>query len=151
MSIRLSADEAWDALRTAHTGILTTLRRDGMPITLPTWFVAMDRTICFRATSRTKKVTRLRHDPRVSFLIESGERWAELRAVHLTGRAELVIDPDEAARIGDAIDDKYAAFRTASAAMPDATRAHYASRMTYRIVPDERLLTWDNARLDLAE
>ena len=149
MSIRLSPDEAWDALGAAHTGILTTLRRDGMPITLPMWFVALDRTICFSAPSRTKKVARLRRDPRASFLVESGERWAELRAVHLTGRVEEVTDERTVARIGDAIDVKYAAFRTASSALPDATRAHYTGRTTFRLVPDERVLTWDNARIEL--
>ena len=151
MGIRLSADEAWDALGVAHTGILTTLRRDGMPITLPMWFVALDRTICFSAPSHTKKVARLRHDPRASFLIESGERWAELRAVHLTGRVDEITDPGAIARIDAALDDKYAASRTASTAMPAATRAHYTGRTHFRLVPDERVLTWDNRRLELGE
>ncbi len=151
MSIRRSADEAWDELAAAHTGILTTLRRDGMPITLPMWFVALDRTICFSAPAGTKKVARLRHDPRASFLVESGERWAELRAVHLTGRVEEVTADAEVARITDAMDAKYARFRTASSALPDATRAHYASRVTFRLVPEPRVLTWDNSRLELAD
>ena len=80
MSVRLSADEAWTVLEAAHTGIFTTLRRDGMPIALPVWFVAIDRTICLAAPSRTKKVARLRHDARASFLVESGER---LSLIHI--------------------------------------------------------------------
>ena len=39
MSVRLSDEEAWAELAAAHTGIFTTLRRDGRPVTLPTWFV----------------------------------------------------------------------------------------------------------------
>ena len=151
MGIRLSADEAWEALEDSHTGILTTLRRDGMPITLPIWFVTLDRTICFSAPSRTKKVARLRHDPRASFLIESGARWAELRAVHLTGRVDEVTDSAEIDRIDAALDAKYAAYRTPAAAMPAATRAHYSGRTHFRLEPDERVLTWDNARLELGE
>src|SRR5579862_3085339 len=99
MSIRLTAEEAWDVLEQSHTGILTTLRADGSPITLPIWFVALDRTICFSAPSRTKKVARVRRDPRASFLVESGERWAELRAVHLSGEVAFVEDDAEKARI----------------------------------------------------
>jgi Pyridoxamine 5'-phosphate oxidase len=38
-------DEAWEAVGAAHTGILTTLRRDGGPIALPVWFVVDDRTV----------------------------------------------------------------------------------------------------------
>jgi nitroimidazol reductase NimA-like FMN-containing flavoprotein (pyridoxamine 5'-phosphate oxidase superfamily) len=149
MSIRLSDDEAWAVVADAHTGILTTLRRDGMPVTLPMWFVALDRTVCFSAPSRTKKVARLRHDDRAAFLVESGLRWAELRAVHMTGHVEIVADDTHAARIGDALDTKYASFRTDSSAMPSATRAHYSGRTFFRLQPDARMLTWDNARLEL--
>lgn len=149
MSVRMSEDEAWQVLHDAHTGILTTLRRDGMPITLPIWFVAFDRSIWFAAPSRTKKVARIRRDPRASFLVESGERWAELRAVHLTGRVEIVEDPATIERIDRALDEKYAAFRTARAAMPDATQRHYAGRTFFRLVPDDRILSWDNRRIPI--
>jgi PPOX class probable F420-dependent enzyme len=150
MSVRLTPDEAWGVLERAHTGILTTLRRDGMPISLPMWFVVLDRTICIGAPSGTKKLARLRHDPRASFLVESGERWAELEAVHLTGRVERVTDEAEIARIDDALDKKYAAFRTASTEMPQATRNHYAGRTYLRLVPDDRILSWDNRKLGLS-
>ena len=151
MSIRLSPDETWDVLARSHTGILTTLKADGTPITLPIWFAAIDRTICFVAPSRTKKVSRIRKNPRASFLVESGERWAELCAVHLTGRIELVADDQSKARIDAALDDKYAAFRTSRDDMPGETAAHYAGRTFYRFVPDARVLTWDNSRIALKE
>jgi PPOX class probable F420-dependent enzyme len=147
----MSRDEAWAVIHDSHTGILTTLRRDGTPITLPTWFVDLDRTVCFSSPARTRKVGRIRHDSRVSFLVESGSRWAELRAVHLTGVAEVVDDPDLVARIAAALDAKYEPFRTSRSAMPEATRDHYESHGTayIRIVPDERILNWDNSRLGL--
>jgi hypothetical protein len=151
MSVRLSDDEAWAVIEAAHTGIFTTLRRDGVPISLPVWFVALDRTICVGAPSRTKKIARLRHDPRASFLVESGERWAELEAVHLTGRVEFVDDLDLIQRIDDALEQKYAAFRTARTAMPERTQAHYAGRTFLRLVPEARILSWDNRRLPLKE
>ena len=47
MSIRLSEEEAWAELDRAHTGIFTTLQRDGWPISLPMWFVSFGRhSIC---------------------------------------------------------------------------------------------------------
>jgi PPOX class probable F420-dependent enzyme len=149
VGVRLSEDEAWAVLTAAHTGIFTTLRRDGMPVALPVWFVVLDRTIGLAAPSRTKKVARLRHDPRASFLVESGERWAELEAVHLTGRVEFVNDLEEIARIDDALEAKYVAFRTARAAMPEKTQQHYAGRTFLRLRPDPRIVSWDNRRLPL--
>lgn len=150
MGIRLSREEAWAALEAAHTGIFTSLRRDGVPITLPVWFVAIDERIYISGPSHTKKVARVRRDPRVSFLVESGARWAELRGVHLTGRARIVTEPGLLERVAGALAAKYAGFRTPRSAMPDGTRAHYqVEPAVVEIVPDERILTWDNARIEL--
>lgn len=135
----------------SHTGILTTLKADGWPVTLPVWFVTLDRTVYLRAASRTKKVSRIRRDPRASFLVESGERWAELRAVHLSGTIEEVHDEATKGRIEAALDAKYAAFRTARSAMPSETRDHYAQWTFFRLVPGPRVLTWDNRRIALKD
>jgi PPOX class probable F420-dependent enzyme len=147
--IRLTSDETWQVLAGSHTGILTTLKADGTPVTLPIWFAALDHTICFFTPSRTKKVARIRRDPRASFLVESGQRWVELRAVHLSGRVEPVDDEPTMARIDAAMDEKYGAFRTARTEMPQATRDRYAARRFFRFVPGPRILTWDNSRIPL--
>ena len=149
MGIRLTADEAWQAVASAHTGILTTLRRDGMPIALPVWFAMQDRAITLMTPSSTKKIERVRHDPRASFLVEMGERYIELRGVHFTGRVEIVTDSADTARIEAAIDAKYAAFRPSTGALPAPAQAYYAEQAFLRFVPDDRILTWDNARLAL--
>jgi PPOX class probable F420-dependent enzyme len=152
-SVRLSRDEAWDVLEHAHTGILTTLRRDGTPISLPVWFVVDDHHIYVSTPPGTKKIARIRNDPRASFVVESGHRWVELLGVHLTARAEVVADDDvDASRIRDAIETKYAAFRTQREEMPDTAKSFYEARgepVLIRLVPDEKILTWDNARLGL--
>ena len=152
MSIRLSPEEAWQTLAEAHTGIFTTLRRDGMPIALPVWFVTIDRTVCLAAPSRTKKIARLRRDPRASFLVESGEPWVELKAVHLTGTVRLLDvaeDRELIEQIDHALDVKYAAFRGPQAAMPQKTQDYYAARTFMQMIPDARVLTWDNSRMPL--
>jgi hypothetical protein len=102
-----------------------------------------------RTPRRTKKVARLRHDPRASFLVEAGERWAELVAVHLSGTVEVVDDGDLIARIAAAMDEKYAAFRTAASAMPEQARDAYADFAFLQLTPTPgaRILTWDNARI----
>jgi PPOX class probable F420-dependent enzyme len=146
MGIRLTPDEAWDVIGRSHTGIVTTLRADGAPVTLPTWFVVLDRTICWFTPSGTKKVLRIRRDPRASFLVESGLRWAELRAVHVSGHVEIVEDEPTKARITRALDEKYATFR-ATNEMSEATTEYYANRTFLRLVPVPRMLTWDNSRL----
>jgi len=150
MGVRLSTSEAWQVLEASHTGVLTTLRADGFPITLPVWFVVWERTVCFGAPSLTRKVTRIRRDPRASFLVESGKHWSELRAVQLNGDVEIVQDGSEVEQIARAIDAKYAGFTTPPEAMPAGTRAHYAGRTFLRLRPQPRILSWDNSRIDLS-
>jgi PPOX class probable F420-dependent enzyme len=146
MGIRLSSDEAWDVIRQSHTGIVTTLRADGSPVTLPTWFAVLDHTICWFTPRGTKKLIRIRRDPRASFLVESGKQWAELRAVHLSGIIEIVEDEPTKARISEALDEKYASFRSTSQ-QSQATADYYVDRTFLRLVPEPRMLTWDNSRI----
>lgn len=150
MSLRLSPDEAWAFLEKGHTGILTSLRRDGWPISLPVWYVALERRIYVSGPARTKKFGRMKRDPRVSFLVETGLEWKKLSAVHLTGRARFVEDRAELERVQKATDAKYAAFRTDRSKMPTATAQHYQQgSTTVCIEPEGKLLSWDNARLGI--
>ncbi len=54
-SVRMNNDEAWAVLESAHTGVLTSLRADGWPISLPVWFGALDRRIYVAGQAHTKK------------------------------------------------------------------------------------------------
>ena len=150
-SVRMSEDEAWAMLDSSLVGILTTLRRDGRPVALPVWHVVLDHRIY--VSTRAKKLARARHDPRASFLVEAGDRWADLRAVHVDCRAS-VLDPDGelAGRVRAAIDAKYRAYRTPAKDMPEATRDHYAKALgaVIELAPEGKLLTWDNRHLGVS-
>jgi len=150
-SPRMTEPEIWDYVTDAPTGILTTLRRDGVPIAMPIWFACVDRTIYIR--TRGKKLQRIAHDRRASFLVESGHRWVDLKAVHFTGVAEIVdVEPDLGRRIADEMDRKYAPLRATTNEMPSSTAAYYknAHGGIVRFVPDERILHWDNAKIGSA-
>ena len=155
MGVRLGEEEAWAELEHAHTGILTTLRRDGRPVSLPVWFAAVDRTIYVRTPAKTRKVAHVRNDPRATFLVERGEKWIELCAVMVYADVELLDPGEEYDAASAAITAKYAGFGMESKAMggkkvPDATKEHYAGRSeVLRLTPTEQPVTWDNSRLRL--
>jgi hypothetical protein len=113
--------------------------------------VVLDHKIYIR--TRGKKLARLRNDERCAFLVEAGERWADLRAVHLEcdGR---IIEPSSslAGRIAAAMEDKYAAYRTAGEAMPAATREYYSKAVggILELEPVGKLLNWDNRKLGVS-
>ncbi len=148
MSIRLSEDEAWAVVEAARTGMLTTLRADGRPVTLPVWFVALERAVYCQTPTRAKKLARIRQDPRASFLVERGDRWTELVGVHLEGSAEIVDDDEVCRQVRRALDEKYEGLGVPRSA-PSETKARYAQSAVIRFVPDGKILTWDNARLDV--
>ena len=150
MAVSLSNEEVWSFLGAAPVGILTTLRSDGFPVALPMWFVVLDRRVYIQTHVNTKKVGRIRRDPRASFLVEEGQRWAELKAVHLTGRVSIEDDPDVVRSAQGLADEKYVEMRTAPEQLPDATKRHYAPEMvTLRLDHDEKVLSWDNKKLHL--
>ena len=146
MGVRMTPDEIAAFMAAADVGILCTLRRDGSPIALPMWFVVIDEDICFRTRRTGRKVERIQNDSRVSFVVDSGAAWRELAAVVVNGRAEEA-EPPLAERIEAALAEKYAG-RGVPGSAPARTRDHYAvPTVYYRIVPDGRVLTWNNAKL----
>jgi nitroimidazol reductase NimA-like FMN-containing flavoprotein (pyridoxamine 5'-phosphate oxidase superfamily) len=149
--IRLTPEEAWEFIEESHTGIFGTLRSDGLPIMLPIWFVVIDRKIYVRTSAESKKAKRARLDARGSFLVERGERWAELQAVHMVGEiTEVDVESDRGVEAEERFSAKYAAFRTDNSRMNPTTQSRYAApRVFLEFEPDERILSWDNRRLGL--
>lgn len=147
MGLRLSDEEAWARIAAAPTGILTTLRRDGQPIALPVWHAVIDRRIYVQTPRGAKKVARVSHDERASFLVESGLDWAELSGVVLPVTAAVVTDAVEAADAIAAVHTKYAAHIPAPEQLPGRARAAYADMAVIRLDPAGTFLTWDNAAL----
>jgi len=84
------------------------------------WHAVIDRRTYVRTPRRTKKVARVRHDGRASFLVESGLDWAELCAVVVPVTATVV--DDDADATGAAIDEKYAATSCRQNGCPAALR-----------------------------
>ena len=152
MSVRMSREEALERIASTHTGIITTLRRDGMPISTPMWFCVYEGAVYFGTPSRSKKAARLRRNPKVGFLVEGGKRWAELWAVHLTGVATPIDDEATIERITAVQAEKYRGFSTPRSEMAADTRRFYESdaRIIYRIEAEERIVSWDNTKLGLA-
>jgi nitroimidazol reductase NimA-like FMN-containing flavoprotein (pyridoxamine 5'-phosphate oxidase superfamily) len=146
-NIRLSPEEAWALLEEQRVGIFSSLRQEGTPISLPVWYAPIDRRIYLRGPAKSKKFTRVRNNPRVSFLCETGERWVELRAVHLTGTAQVITDESVEREVTTHFDQRYAALRPPRAELPDSARAQYRGFAVIEITPDERFLSWDNSKL----
>ncbi len=145
----MSDEEAWTFLEAGHTAILTTLRRDGWPVSLPLWYVVDERVVYVTTPASSQKVARIRNDDRACLLVERGDEWAELAAVQFAMRATVLVPGPEADRASGRFAAKYEAFRPPRGRAPDVTKRRYSSRVVIRLDPAGPPISWDNARIRL--
>ena len=145
--ITMGTDEIRDFLDSARTMILTTIGPDGVPDPVAMWFVLRDGEIWMRTYAKSQKVTNVRRDPRVAILVESGDRYAELKGVQISGRLELSDDIDTICDIAAALLVKYEGLDPAHVeATREAYRPTAVKQVAMRLVPD-RTVSWDHAKI----
>jgi PPOX class probable F420-dependent enzyme len=131
-----------------RTLVLVTLGPDGLPDPVPMWFVP-DRAgaVWMRTYAASQKVANLRRDPRVACLVEDGERYAELRGVQLTGRIELVDDPDWIADVVVRLMVKYEGLAAEHLPAARATALARAGKQVGLLLHVDRAVSWDHRKL----
>jgi PPOX class probable F420-dependent enzyme len=147
--IRMSEAEVAAFLDEPRTMSIATLDPDGWPHLVAMWYAVLDGSVHFWTYAKSRKAVNLRRDPRLTCLVEAGERYDELRGVSLTGRAVLITDTPRVADIGMAISERYAG-STAVAEQRDALRAGVEAQALKRVavrVSVERLASWDHRKL----
>ncbi len=150
MAITLDENEVADFLTKGHTIIVSSVGKDGYPHVVPSWYCYFDGHVYLRGRAKAQKTKNLLRNPRVSVLVESGEYWKDLKAVMIRGRAEPVQDAETQNRIQDSLWHKYLPFRTPGEKMPERVQQHYGSTTAYfRVIPEKKTATWDNAKIRL--
>jgi PPOX class probable F420-dependent enzyme len=85
-------------LRKAHPAVMATVRPDGAPVSVATWYLWEDGDepghgrVLFSLDGARVRLEHLRNDPRVSLTVLDGKHW--YRHVSLRGRVTLQDDPD---------------------------------------------------------
>jgi PPOX class probable F420-dependent enzyme len=140
--IGLTEDEIREFLGDNKTIILVSKGPGGFPHPMPMWFaVDDDESICMATYRSSQKIVNIRRDSRVSLLVESGDRYAELKGVVIYGHAEIIDDFD---KIIDVLLAAAGAENNASTRQGVAKTA--AKRYLIRVKP-ERVVSWDHAKL----
>ena len=141
-----------EVFRFVHDGricVVASLGPDGIPDPLPMWYLTDESgRIAMRTYAKSQKVLNLRRDPRVSVLIEQGERYAELRGVQLTGQMRVIDDdPELVVEIWTGLMVKYEGLDEAgAAAFADVARQKAGSQVVLLLEP-ERVVSWDHRKL----
>lgn len=98
-AITMDEREIADFLAASRTAILTTIGPDGVPDPVPMWFVMDGDVLWMRTYAKSQKVRNVERDPRAAILIETGERYVELRGVQFTGELRLERDIDRICQV----------------------------------------------------
>jgi PPOX class probable F420-dependent enzyme len=141
--IRMTEAETSAFLAAGRTLHLATIDPDGRPHLVPMWHVVIDGQLAMWAYAKSQKVVNLRRDPRLTCLVEAGERYDELRGVSVGGWARIESDPDVVQRVGEAI------YETHRGPLTDEVRAavaHDGRKRVVIFVEPERVVSWDHAK-----
>ncbi len=143
--IRMSDEEIRAFLEEQRTLQVATIDHDGWPHLVAMWYVLINDQVVFWTYARSQKAVNLRRDARLTCLVETGERYDELRGVQIKGRAVIRNDVETVRRIGEIIWQRYH-----GGALNDEERRMVAAQAAKRVVifvePVE-VVSWDHRKL----
>jgi PPOX class probable F420-dependent enzyme len=142
--IQMAPEEVDAFLDEGRVMNVATRNRDDTIHLVAMWYCVIDGVPAFWTYGRSQKIRNVERDPRMTCLVETGERYEELKGVELVGRGEVVHDRDEIMAVGAAIYERYFGPLTEEA-QPFLERTG-AKRLVVRIHVD-RVVSWDHTKL----
>src|SRR5579884_814266 len=105
--IRMTDDEIDRFLHEQRTTTMCSMHPDGSIHAVAMWYGFLDGVITVETKARSQKVQNLRRDPRLTFMVEAGEKYEELRGVEMVGRARVIKDPEAIWKLGISVWERY--------------------------------------------
>ena len=128
---------------------VASIGRDGAPHLTTLFYVVVDGCIAFWTYARSQKIRNLERDPRVSCLVEDGTDYFQLRGVSMTGRADILREPDQVREIGSAVAVRMVG-ATSLDDLGDFGRATVEKQVTKRVavvVRPDHVASWDHRKM----
>jgi PPOX class probable F420-dependent enzyme len=142
----MADDEVWELLRQQRSSTVATYGPQGQVHLVGMWYAVMDGQIWFETKRKAQKVVNLRRDPRMSFLVEAGQTYDQLRGVSLEGRGVVIEEPDVVWDVCVNIFERYNG--EYSEEMKPFVEFMAKNRVAVRLDAD-RTRSWDHRKLGL--
>lgn len=143
--IRMTDDEVRAFLDEQKTLQVASINQDGTPHLVAMWYGFGDGgDLVFWTYGKSQKVVNLRRDPRLTCLVEDGDKYEELRGVSIVGTAELTDDRDTVQQVGEALYVRY------NGPLNDAAREgvrYGGSKRVAVTVRPGKVVSWDHRKL----
>jgi PPOX class probable F420-dependent enzyme len=140
----MSQEEVDDFLRAERTTTMCSMHPDGSIHAVAMWYAFLDGTLAVETKRKSQKIQNLRRDPRLTFLVEAGDKYENLRGVELVGRARIVEDPDAVWEFGVSMWERYVS------SYSEDQRSLVEMMMYNRLVVTidvVRVVSWDHRKL----
>ena len=125
---------------------VATLGPTGHPHLVAMWYGFLEGKPAFWTFGKSQKIVNLRRDPRITVLVEDGDRYEDLRGVELIGRGTVVEDYDRVLELGLSVGERY----SGPAARSEAARPFLEAQARKRVVvviDVEKVVSWDHRKL----
>lgn len=145
--IAMSADEIAAFLHSGGTVQLALYGPDGYPDITPMWYVIDGDMLWMRTYGKSQKVVNARRDPRCCVLIETGDKYLELRGVQVTGDLQISEDVERICWVAARLMVKYEGVDPEHIPALEAAYAERAPKQVALGLPLERIVSWDHRKL----
>lgn len=144
--IVMSTEEIDAFLHERHVMNIATLGPTGHPHLVAMWYGFLDDQPAFWTFAKSQKIVNLRRDPRITALVEDGDRYEELRGVELVGRATIVDDYDRVLELGLSVGERYNGPAARSERARPLLEAQARKRVAV-VIGVESIVSWDHRKL----
>lgn len=142
--IKMSPEEVDNFLQEERTTTMCSMHPDGSIHAVAMWYAFLDGTIAVETKAKSQKVKNLRRDPRLTFLVEAGDTYDQLRGVEMVGKARIIEDPDQIWKFGVSMWERYVG------PYSEDQRAGVEMMMKNRLlvtVDIDKIVSWDHRKL----
>ena len=142
--IRMTPEELDAFLADQRTCRVATVSADGAPHVGALWFAWDGHAIWLYSLTRSKRWAQVRHDPRISVLVDAGHEYAELRGVELTGEAVVVGETPRQGEPHPELEEPEKLFAAKYFGLEELP--HDGRHAWFRLTPDA-VVSWDFRKL----
>jgi PPOX class probable F420-dependent enzyme len=145
--IVMTEDEVDAFLTQQRSATVATVGANGAVHLVAMWYAYLDGQLWIETKAKSQKVVNLRRNPTMSFLVETGNTYDQLRGVALEGTGVIVEDdPDLVWRVCVNVFERYNAPYTEELRPFVELMAH--NRVVVRLDVD-RVRSWDHRKLGM--
>lgn len=142
--ITMSDEEIEAFLDEERTATMCSMHPDGSIHAVAMWYGFLDGVVTFETKAKSQKVQNLKRDPRLTVLVEAGEKYEELRGVEIVGKARIVEDPEQIWKLGISVWERYIG------PFDESQRDGLAMMLNKRVlvtIDVDKVVSWDHRKL----